>query len=660
MPYATPSTTQPGKQVEKRIADAITNQAVRQLQASRQHKRARMDQIKENENLYHGIIEKSIRNPFNECFPFMAGFVDHMRAKIEDDSTLLFTYQAESDLKRAAKINGFYEEESTSPTANASWNIKHRHAKVNAIFSGVAIYHYYAEKNPEYRSCLEVVSHYDFHCEPRGGPMVENHLFCGTDNLFKNKEDILENTSYDKTQAELLVKSYNDNGYKDNDDYDYIRNNRYHAMAQDPQTNNYVGQTVIKLVQFYTTYKNVRYYVLFNEQTSTWIRCCLMTDLFPDDLYPYVAWHTNEDPDLFWSKAPCDDARPVAKIINTMINQELYNRQKRNYGQRAYDAEMFPNVAALADFRPDGLVPVDTKMGTRNIAAGVYEFKVGDLNGTLDLVTWLDQFTGKQIGNTSSGQGQAEKDKKVGVFQGEIAQEERLIGVKNKSFRDALSRIGLLFKQGLDHNLSTARAVKIMGGKGIEWHEFSPEDLKTERPLTITPIGGTSEQLLKRAREKEQAAALLPLQAVNPQWKERKMLLLNGYTEEDVKEAFSPDTFAQKELLSEAAEAEKIIVEGGEPAINRGADSNYMQHIIDFATDTNDLSDEMYVKLMDFAMAHVDIAVENEARNIKEMIRNKKIAMAGQGVATPPNTGAPTPGNAPVIPTPAIPQGPMI
>ena len=79
--------------------------------------------------------------------------------------------------------------------------------------------------------------------------------------------------------------------------------------------------------------------------------------------------------DVFWSKAPADDARPLARIINTMINQELYNRQKRNYGQRIYDPSMFPNVAALADWRPDGLIPANTKNGERSVSSGLDELR---------------------------------------------------------------------------------------------------------------------------------------------------------------------------------------------------------------------------------------------------------------------------------------------
>jgi len=624
------------------LANKITRQAVQQLQTSRVHKRARLAEIQENENLYHGIAEKTIHNPFNECFPFMSGYIDHLRSKIDDDSNLLYAHEGEADLKKAQKIQAIYDKVSKSIDANDSWDLKHRFAKYNAMFAGYAVYHYYAESAPEYRSNLDVISHYDFYFEPRGGAIIENHLFCGIDNNFKTKEELNTAEHFDKTQVAQLIADYDKNDRKDNDDYDAIRNNRYRALKQDPVTNNYVGQTVIKLVQGYTTYEGKRYYVLFNEATEIWVRCCLLTEMFPDNLWPFATWQTNEDGDLLMCKAPADDARPIAKIINVMLNQELYNRQKQNYGETHYDVEMYPNVKALIDSRPDKYVPVNLPNG-KKLQDGVWKVPVGPLTATLDFVTWLDQFAGKQTGNTPSAQGASEKNKKVGVFEGEIQQTERLIGVKNKSFRDCLSRLGLLFKQGLDHNLTKPTAVKIMGAKGVEWDKIGPEDLKTEHPLSIQPVGGTSELQLKEAEKMRKKEALLGTTTVNPQWKDREILLISGYTEDQVKDAFSMDSFAQKELMSEAAQAEKDIIEGKEVKLNRGADSNFMQHIIDFATNADDLTDEQYAALMEYAIAHTDIAVENEARNIKEMIRKKKLEMAAQGGIADPNA-APTPG----------------
>lgn len=623
---------------------SILRQSIQQLEESRKFKKARFEQIKENENLYHGIIKKSISNPFNESFPYMAGFVDHLKSKIDDDSNLLFINQAEADFKKTQKINAFYEQVSKSSAPCDSWSVKHRYAKYNAMFSGVAIYKYYTAGAP-YKSYLEVISHYDFHCEPRGGGILENHLFCGQDNIYKNLED-LTNDNYNQVNAKKLITWLENQEHKDQSNTETNRDNRAEALNQQPEQYNYVGQSTIKLVEWYTTFKNVRYYVLFHESSVTYLRCIPLVEMFPKNWYPYITWHTNEDDSLFWGKAPCDDARPIANNINTFINQELYNRQKRNYGQRAYDPEMFPNLAALANWRPDGMIPFDSKNGTRNITQGFYELKVGDLNGTLDLVTWLESFTGKQIGNTSSSQGQSDKDKKATVFLGEIRQVEQLIGIKNKSYTDALSRLGMLFKQGMEMHLDAETSVKVMGGKGIEWQTITPKDLETEQDLLIQPIGGTSDLEIKKIKDQAKLAVLSSqiIKTINPQWRERQMLLLQGFTEAEVKEAFSAESFAEKELMSEAAEAEKQIVEGKTPPLNKGANANFMQHILDFAQSTNtgdigEMPTKIYNTLLAYATAHTDIVIENMQRDIKKQLADRAKMKLSTGLPVDNNSG---------------------
>lgn len=624
----------PDNQVEKSVADKIFLQAEQQLGTSRRSKRARFEQIRENEDLYHGIITTiSLRNPFNECFPYMAGYVDHLKGKIDDDSSLSYSSSEEADYKKTLKIQAFYEKISKSVAANDCWDLKHRYAKTNAIFSGVATYKYFATDEEGYKSYLEVISHYDFHNEPRGGGQIENHLFCGQDNLFKNEEDLKSNSNYDQSQVALLVKNATDNGWKDSASFEATRNNRFAALQQQPETNNYVGQQVVKLVEWYTTYKGKRYYILFNEMARVWIRCVPLVSMFPDNQWPYICWHTNEDPDVFWSKAPCDDARKVANIINRLLNQELYNREKENNGRELYDPDMVPNLAQLTETRPDAKVAIDTKNGAKPLSSAVLRIPSGALNGTLDLVTWLETFTGKQLGYTASSAGQSESDKKVGVFQGEIAQVEELINVKNKSYRLALSILGQKFKVNAELRIDKEVSVKVMGGKGVEWVKASPDDFKTIGTLTIQPVGGISELKLKEVEKARKLNALRLVMSVNPQWKDRQTLLLTGFNEEDVKDAFSGESFAEKELMSEAAYSEKEIVEGKTCKLNRGATAAFMQHIIDFATNTDDLPLDVFNKLMDYAEAHLDIVLENMNRSAKEMIATRAKMRLSTGIS---------------------------
>lgn len=625
----------PLNQVDNATADKIFLQSIEQLRTSRRSKTARFEQIRENEDLYLGVITNpSIRNPFgSECFPYMAGFVDHLKSKIDDDSTLSFSSDDEADYKKTQRIQAFYDKVSKSVAPNDSWDLKHRYAKTNSIFSGVATYKYFATDEDGYKSYLEVISHYDFHNEPRGGGQIENHLFCGQDNIFKTEEELKENKQYDQTQVAKLLNGYSTNSWKDNQDFESTKNSKFAALGQQPETNNYVGQNVIKMVEWYTTYKGKRYYMLFNERSLTWVRCVLLVTMFEDNMWPYICWHTNEDPDIFWSKAPADDARRVANLINRFLHQELYNREKENNGRELFDAEMVPNLAQLTDTRPDAKIAIDTKGGSRALTSAVTRLSSGALNGTLDLITWLETFTGKQLGYTSSSAGQSENDKKVGVFEGEIAQIEELIGVKNKSFRLALSILGLKFKTNAEQRIDKEISVKVMGAKGVEWVKMTPDDFKTAGTLTIQPIGGTSELKLKEIQKNKKLNSLSLVQSVNPQWKDRQYLLLTGFTEEDVKEAFSSESFAEKELMSEAAMAEKEIVEGKTPKPNRGATNSFMQHIIDFAVNTDDLPIETFKKLIAYAESHVDIVLENMNRSAKEMIAKRAKIKLSTGIS---------------------------
>ena len=82
-----------------------------------------------------------------------------------------------------------------------------------------------------------------------------------------------------------------------------------------------------------------------------------------------------------------------------MFNQELTNREKKNFNSRAYDKDMFTDIAKLdaAQYRPDTLVPANTMGGTKQIANGIYAFQTAELQGTVDLISWMSSFTGDKM-----------------------------------------------------------------------------------------------------------------------------------------------------------------------------------------------------------------------------------------------------------------------
>ena len=648
------------------ICDQIAKTAKVQLRTSRQYKMQRMKDVGESEDLYFGIAKKQIRNPFHDCFPFMSGFVDGLMAKLDDMPEVEITPQDEADYNSARKYQALFDQQVNSTLPNAKWALKDRWCRKLALFSGVGVYCIYGESyDDEFSLNFSTKDYYDFHCEPGGGGDLEEHIFCGEESVFKTREELLQGVVdgfYEDSQVQKLLTMGNPSDYKQNEDQLNQRLNRHRGLGLDPQTNNYVGQDLYKFCQWYLKFKGVRWYCLFEEMTGTWIRVKPLRDLFPivpaigEALWPYVAWHTHEEARLFWSKAPCDDARPIGININRLLNQELYNREKKNNGQRAYDPEMFLDVEALQDNRPDGLVPFDSKGGNRKASDGIYTFEVGEISGTMDLVQFLDGFTSQKTGTTTNQQNNKPADQKVGIFFGEMKQIEERTSLYNKSFKEAWAQVAYRAVQAFDDHITKPIAIQMMGSDGLEWDEFTAADKKRNRDFGIKIKGGNDELQESLAKNARKQAALGLVQTANPQWKDREILKNAGYTDEELKDGFSNVSPASRELISEAAKAVDDISRGRSPKVNQSANIAFCQKLIDDAQSINDL--KIQNKIYDYVMLHGKIVAQNEARSAIAMLQDKKMAafrdtpsMIGGAPATQGGGGMPNSVGAAVDPT---------
>ncbi len=651
--------------ITKELCDRLSNTARVQLRTSRSYKMPRMEQIAESEDLYFGVVKKSLRNPFNEAFPFMSGFVDTLVSKLDDPPEADITETDEADYVSAKKYQSAFNQEVTSVLPHAKWALKDRWCRKQAIFSGVGIYSIYGENYEGAFKCnFGVVDYYDFHCEPGGGGDLESHLFVGEESIFKTKEELVwgaQQGYYDEKQVAVLTEVGHQGDYKQNQDDYNQRLNRHRGMGLDPQSNNYTGQELYKFVQWILTYQGVRFYLLFEERTNTWIRAKALRDMFPalettgEALFPYVAWHTHEDARVFWSKAPADDARPVARSVNRLLNQELYNREKRNHDQRFYDPEMFYDVEALQSQQLDGLIPFDSKGGNRRAQDGIYKVEMGEISGTIDLVSFLDSFSGTKTGTTPGSQGQAPADQKVGIYFGELKQIEGRLGLYNKSYKEAWAELVYRFIQALDMNVTKPMAIKMYGADGTKWDELTPEDKKRVRDFGIKIKGGQDELQENKAKNLQKMEGLKGVTTVNPRWKDEQALKAAGFDDDDIRDAFNNLPPASKELLAEACQAVDMIVRGRVPKLNPGANLAYMQKLIDEAEELDD--DQIAVKIYDFAMAHSSIVAQNEGRSAASMIQQRNMSNFQNGIVTPTDPNAVA---KPVSPMADIPTPPGI
>ncbi len=637
--------------ITKKLADAGTDVAREQLRVSGLFKQPRMETIKMNEDYALGIVTPDLDIPFNDTYPVMSGYVADLMSKIDDAPDLSFAPHGKADFLLTEKIQAAFAREIKSKKVNAKWRLKDRWWKKNAIYSGRGIAKLWtATPEGRFMANLNVVSHYDFHCEPDGGGDLGNHLFQGQEAVFKTKEELLIGARtgwYDPEQVGKLVNNYSDDDYKDNEDDYQNRANRSRALNLDVGTNNYTGQTLFKLVEWYFTWRGEQWYVLFEDVTYTWVRFKKLSDIFATNENPYVSWSTEEDPDVFWNLAPCDPVRVLQKATDRFLNQESYNREKQNKGQKAYDADMFLDAEALDDPSVDTLIPAKVPVG-KTVTGGIHEFTVPGLGGTLNMIDFLNQFVRS---NTAAGPGGvSDKNKKVGVYYGELEQANQIIGTKNKSYTEAQEELGMKYAQGLYENLDTKGLdIQLMGASGIEWNRLTRYELRKRGSLNldISVSGGSEEEELKEVDRQKKKEGLAGVSTVNPQWRDKQILKQSGFSEEEIKEAFSTETTSTKKLIAQAYEAIEDIENGRKARFNRDATAGFMQTIIDYAKSV-DISEELFNKLVDYAISHAEIAGKNTIREARQALnemgsQREQIEMNQAGKTTQPQRASGSP-----------------
>uniref|UniRef100_A0A6H1ZCS2 Portal protein n=1 Tax=viral metagenome TaxID=1070528 RepID=A0A6H1ZCS2_9ZZZZ len=621
------------------------------------YKQGRVKDWQATEDQYFGRVKKTLKGRFNVPMPVMSGFIDTLLSKIDDAPVIKFRPVEEADFRPTKKLQAFYDV--VSKSEDNDFDSKDLDGKKLASFYGRALFKTFAESDPKFKFNLHVTDPYDFYVDPLGGGDLENARYCGEDNIFKSKSELIAGANaglYNSKNVMLLVNGLVENTILDNDNTQQNKANRLSAIGLTSRMHNFMGEGMVRLIESGTVFEGERYYVLWDYNTGLTVRAEPLEKVFESKLWWWTSWATHRDAFNFWSKSPADDIRPVAEVIKILANQELDNRQKRNFGQRAYDPDMFPNGAEL-EYRPNGLVSVkagETK--TRAIASGIYEFQTPELNGTINLVDWLDGIIGQKSGVTAAAQGSSD-DKKVGIYQGNMQQVADRLGLYNKAYAKCHAAIGRRFVWGCYEHLNKAQAVKMIGEGGVTWDEIRKSDINPDVDIFVE---SSSNELrmseLKNERRQGAIAQILAdpeiKKSVNQNWLAEQLLLAGMFDDEDVRVALDTENDGNREVLARASEAIQEIIKGKEPKLFRGATTAYQQKILDFATDNTDDDLELFTKLTDFAKAHDKLVMENMSRKAMQ-VRNR------EGLGTPEEAPMPAmPGAIPGMPEPSAPPMP--
>jgi hypothetical protein len=645
---------------EQSLADEITKTvAVRLIAECNKFKQSRLDKIQKYRDLYAGSVPKKFRQPFNVVLPVFAGIMDTLAADFNDDLSVDITEKEPADYISVRKIARLWHDETTSLSPNARFAYKARTDRHNALFSGRGFMMNYAVSSPEYRNCFEIFELEDAIFQADGGGLWDLHRYSGRQNVIRSAHD-LKSGSYDKEQVKKLLACASKSDFMPYDSEEEKAGlTKFKAMGLDPKSADFVGEQLFKLVEMRLNVRGTRYYLLFSPWYQTWLRFDKFKEVFSADIDPWVSWQTHEDNKNFLNKSYGDDAYGVADATHTLFNQELTNREKKNLNARMYDREMVPDVAKLdaAQYRPDALVPIDTKGGVRKLSDAVFTFETPQLQGTINLIDWTQQQSGKALGVSDVSMGQADNvSKKATVVLAEQHSISKRLLLRSSPYTEAMGLIARNFIQSAKDHLPAKKALSRLGIDGEDWDRvIKRTDLDlwgdVDVKVTSSAIEMRNSQLKKEARSKVLTEISMdPNQAaqVNPKWLVKtKLKDIAELDEGEIKLAMDTQNYGNETEVARAHEAIQAVQANQKPQVFYGATTLFMQIIHDFAVNNrNSLGDRKYQILIDFEMAHGSIAQEN-------MIRR---AQQTPVAPTDPNAAPPAEGLMPTAtPTPTTP-----
>jgi hypothetical protein len=640
----------------KQLADAAVQIARLQMMACFEFKKPRLQQINKFYALYDGKVPKKLRQLFNVPIPVFAGMIDTLNAQYDTGVFLEFAEGDAADYFKVNKINGAWRNEVMNTSTTSKWDSKLRMARKHAIMTGRGIVEYNVTSDPGYKSELTNVMLKNFNFQPHGGLYLENHLFAGTEDIDKTRSELIAGAKdgiYDKEQVRQLVTLAGSSDFMPDSSHDMAEKlQRFKPLGLNPEIHSYVGQEVYKLAQQIIELDGQRYYLLFHPWTNIWVRFEKWVDICSSDLMPWVTFATHEDDENFLPKGYGDDLYPAADAIVAMFNQELTNREKRNFGARAYDKDMFQDVRKLdeAMHRPDALVPADTKGGTRQIASGIYEFKVGELGGTVNLIDWITGSLGRNTGATDLAMGGVQEvSKKASVTFAEQKSVSKRIGWGAQPFQDMMGDLGQRYIWGLRDHMPARMAIQVLGESGWDWDEITRMDLNTNKDINVLIRSSDQKQSENELKSKRRAEALgmVDPNTINPQWRNEQILRSVGeFDDDEIAQAQDVKTYNDRKSLAKASESIQLILRNQEPDIWGGATVAFMQKIVDFAEDKKSTLKDKYQKLHEYAMAHKEIVKANIDRKVAE-----QALMQSQQPA--PEGGVPAGATVPTEQTPA-------
>lgn len=617
--------------ISKVKRDKIVDKAVTEIQFARNWKQGIIWRWWKNEDLYYGKRDNVSYNndtgSINQQNQYSVGananiasaktmsFVETMLSKIDSPLTFKYIKPTMADYKRAKLLNALKDKDANE----GDWNYKDLLGKTDAIIYGRAIYSYHADSYDGYCSYLEYVGPYDFLIDPSGGGFdLDKAMYMGRYGIRKTRYELekgMKAGDYIKTETQQLLNgSGNDANQTSQEDTN--KQNKY-AYIGSPGNRTIQDTDVYKLWEWYTTFEGERYYVLMQETSGIAIKVCKLTDLFKtekklgDAMWPFWSYAYTPNATEFWTPSKMDYVREIFMAQSVSINQMLENGERINKPQRGIDVTSIENIADLI-YKRNGVIRMK---GGVDINKAFKIVETPSINTPILVYNTLEGIQQLESGITAAAKGISQEDK-VGIYEGNQANTADRYGVWNKSYAQGYKRFAVLYKNGIEDNLTVKVAVKVLGTSGLEETIFvSKRDLKPQADWSIL-VESTNAEAQADAADKRNKLTFMNSYRGDP-IVNQKMLFeqgaeLVGFNNDEVRQFLDATEYGEADLISEAERDMEDLLNKKIIEPNERANSAYATHILNYMKDhKEDMDNDTFMLFQDYLTRIEPIVVRN-------------------------------------------------
>ena len=572
--------------IKKDKRDAISRQAVQELNFARQKKRNKYANWRINEEMYYGKKLNSDDTRANVELGRAQEFVHTLLSKIDTPLTFKFQHRKLSQLKRVARLNSLKEYDSQRDF----WDLKDLVGKKQAIIYGRAVFAYHAT---DYEPHLENVDVYDFLVDPNaGGIDIEQGKYCGRYGVKKNKYELKSGPYIQSVVNELT--SVEDEQQK--------IDKRTRELASGQSIDDLKDDEMFTFWEWFTTYKGDRYYLLMDEHGNA-VRCEPLGELFENELFPFWTYATFPDLTEFWTPSHIDYVREIFMAQATSINQMIDNAERVNKPQRVVDALAIQDLGQLK-YKKDGYI---LAQGGVDVARALKQVEVPSIQTPIEVFNVLESIQEKAMGISAAEKGMAETDGRATIYEGNRQTAADRYGLLNKSYSYGYRRFATLYEQGVREHLTKKVAVDILGPEGIEIENISKRDIFRGKESFGVLVESSDAEISASTEKKRTILAFLTAQSQNPALNPKKSIELqakmSGLDENQTRELLDVSEYGDAEVISEADRDMEDILDGKMPKPNRIANTAYKQRMVNYI---NDNMEHMTTEQIDRAMIYID------------------------------------------------------